>query len=562
MTAGARAQRAIRRGALAIGLCILVVYANSLSGPFIFDDIPNILGNHAIRALWPPQRLFDPPPEAGIASRPVVSLSLALNYAISGYRVWSYHAVNLLIHILAALTLFGLVRRALHSRALREQYAAIATPLAVAVAGLWAVHPLQTQAVTYVIQRCESLMGLFFLLTLYCAVRGWEAPPRRRWHAFAVLACLAGMATKEVMVAAPFIVLLYDVVFNQRPLRRALAASRSLYIGLAVTLIPLVILTGLTGGQTLHADRLPVTPIEYARTQPQVILHYLRLAIWPAPLVLDYGWPVAPWSRAWPAGLAILALVAATGWALRRRPRLGFLSAWFFVILAPTSSVVPLQDLAFEHRMYLPLAGVVAAVIMGGAALLRRKTITATALLATALVTAAALGAATLARNRDYRSEVAIWSDTVAKRPANARAQLSLGVAYDRAGLKTEAARHTAEALRLNPNSAKAQTNHGIGLLEAGRTLEACEHFRRAIELEPGYVSAHSNLGIALCQLGRLEEGVQRLREALRLDPRCVEAHYNLAIALRDLGQLEEGRRHYEEALRLDPQYTLMNGAQ
>jgi Flp pilus assembly protein TadD len=261
-------------------------------------------------------------------------------------------------------------------------------------------------------------------------------------------------------------------------------------------------------------------------------------------------------------------------WTLRRRPALGFAGAWVFIILAPTSSIVPLQDLAFEHRMYLPLAGIVAAAIIGGHALLRGKAgvaVTegaprapwgaASRTLAVTLVLAAALGAVTVVRNRDYRSEVAIWADTVAKRPQNARAQLSLGVALDREGLKSEAARHTAEALRLNPKSAKTQTNYGIGLLETGRAEEACEHFRRAIELEPGYVSAHSNLGIALCQLGRFEEGVHELEHALRLDPRCVEAHFNLAIALRELGRVDEARQHYEEALRLDPQYTLMDGA-
>jgi len=556
-----RAEQGVRRGALVIVLCVLAVYANSFSGPFIFDDIPNILANPAIRAWWPPQRLFDPPPDAGIATRPMVSLSLALNYALSGYRVWSYHALNLLIHVLAALALFGLLRRTLLSPALRARFGGFATPLATAAAVVWAVHPLQTQAVTYIIQRCESLMGLFFLATFYCAVRGWDSPRGGRWHALAVLACLCGTATKEVMVAAPILVLGYDVAFNQRSIRPALAASPRLYIGLAATLVPLAILTGLTGSQTLHTDQLPVTPIEYARTQPQVILHYLKLVFWPAPLVLDYGWPVAPWFRAWPAAVAILVLVAATLWALRHHPRAGFVGVWFFLILAPTSSVVPLQDLAFEHRMYLPLAGIVAGVVVGGYALLRGRAVATVPLAAVTLVVATALGATTFARNRDYRSEVAIWSDTVSKRPTNARAQLSLGVALDRAGRKAEAARHTAEALRLNPNSAKAQTNHGIGLLEMNRAQEAIEHFRRAIELDPAYVSAHSNLGIALCQLGRLDEGVQQLREALRLDPRCVEAHYNLAIALRELGQVEEGRRHYEEALRLDPRYTMMDAA-
>ncbi len=565
-----RQERGVLLGALVIVCGVLLAYANSFSGPFVFDDIPNILANPAIRSLWPPQRLLSPPPDAGIAGRPMVSLSLAINYAISGYRVWSYHALNVLIHALAALALFGLARRTLLSPILRERFAPVATPLAAAVALLWAVHPLQTQAVTYIIQRCESLMGLFFLLTCYCAVRGWESPHGTRWHAAAIAACLAGVATKEVMVAAPFLILLYDFVFHKRSPRQAWAASPRLYMGLAGALVLLAILTAMTAGRTLHADQLPVSPVEYARTQPEVLWHYLRMVVWPAPLALDYGWPVAPWMRVWLPGLGVLALLAATLWGLARRNAAAYAGAWFFAILAPSSSIVPLQDLAFEHRMYLPLAGLVALVTVGGYVLAARFARRAgragggsalgRGLVAVALGLALVLGALTHARNRDYRSEVAIWADTVAKRPDNGRAHLSLGVALGQEGRAAEAMQHTREALRLSPNSAKAQVNYGIGLLEQGRAQEAIGHFQRAIELAPGFASAHSNLGIALCQLGRVLEGVTHLRDALRLDPNCVEAHYNLALALRDLGQPEEARYHYQEALRIDPRYVAPEG--
>ncbi len=572
-------------GGVVITLAVILAYANSLNGPFIFDDIPNILANPAIRDLSSPAKLLDPPPDAGIASRPIVSLSLAINYAVSGYGVWSYHLLNLIIHAAAALALFGIVRRMLASPRMRPRFEGVRTPLAAGTALLWALHPLQTQAVTYVIQRCESLMGLFFLLSLYCAIRGWSSAHRMRWHLGAILACLAGVGTKEVIAAAPVVILLYDVVFNGVSPREALRRSPLLYAGMVVCWGVLAITIATVSVETLHPETLPVTPSEYARTQPQVMLHYLRLIVWPSPLVLDYAWPVAPMGQIWGPAIALIALIGAAIWGLVRRHPLGFAGAWFFVILAPSSSIVPIQDLAFEHRLYLSLAGAAGAFVIGGYALAQRyagrrsgvsargsgtrdaretpDTVSASGRVAFAgviVVLALLLGALTHVRNRDYQSEVAIWADTVAKRPLNARAHLSLGVALGRAGRGREALQHTQESLRLNPNSAKAQVNHGIGLLELGRAQEAVRHFEHAIELEPDYVSAHSNLGIAYCQMGRLREGVRHLRDALELDPDCVEAHFNLAIALRELGHPQEAQHHYREAVRIDPRYVSPGG--
>jgi protein O-mannosyl-transferase len=168
--------------------------------------------------------------------RPVVNLSLALNYALGGSNVWGYHALNLAIHIiLAGLTLFGVVRRTLLRPALRERFSPSAARLALVVAVLWTAHPLQTEAVTYVSQRCESLMGLFYLLTLYCFVRGADSQRCGWWFTLSVVACLLGMATKEVMVTAPLLVLLYDRTFVTGSFRKAWTRHRRLYLSLAGT---------------------------------------------------------------------------------------------------------------------------------------------------------------------------------------------------------------------------------------------------------------------------------------------------------------------------------------
>ncbi len=200
-----------------IVIVALAVYANSFRGPFIFDDEQSILQNPSIRRLWP---IWGPlnPPKGGwpVQSRPIMNLSLALNYALFGLDVRGYHGFNLTIHVLGALLLYGIVRRTLSLPALRDRFGKVAAQLALAAALIWTVHPLQTESVTYVIQRTESIMGLFYLLTLYCVIRGACSARPVGWCLSAVVACALGMASKEVMVTAPVIVLLYDRSFLAR----------------------------------------------------------------------------------------------------------------------------------------------------------------------------------------------------------------------------------------------------------------------------------------------------------------------------------------------------------
>jgi hypothetical protein len=314
-----------------IALAGLAAYANSLTGVFVLDDQRWIVESSPLRQLWPPS-----------SSRPLVHLTLALNYAWSGLAPWSYHIVNLVIHVLAGLTLYGLARRTLP-----HEPAESAAGLAASVALLWLVHPIQTESVTYVIQRAESLMGLFYLLTLYCAARG------PGWEAGAVLACLAGMLTKPTMVTAPLAVVVCDHAFWGRHRWKFYAALAATWLALAWALRAGAGDWERSAGYGFQA----VSALDYAMSQPAVIMHYLRLMVWPHPLCLDYAWPVGV---SWPATVAVAVALAATGWSLWRRPAAGAVAALFWLTLAPSSSFIPINDLAFEHRMYLPSAAVMA----------------------------------------------------------------------------------------------------------------------------------------------------------------------------------------------------------
>ncbi|HUL52193.1 MAG TPA: tetratricopeptide repeat protein [Opitutaceae bacterium] len=610
-----RAKTAV--AAALITVAALAAYANTFHAPFVFDDGAAILRNSGIRRLWPLWSAFWPQsPASAVDGRPVANFTLALNYALSGTNVWSYHALNLVIHILAGLALFGVVRRTLILVGSREQGAgsravdgdrrletgggrvsiglrspasslpgANAAPLALAGALLWTLHPLQTEAVTYTVQRVESLMGLFYLLTLYCFIRGVEETtgplttdqetkgPRDQkikglsrtgvarsfgplvWYSLSILCCLLGMATKEVMVTAPVLIFLYDRTFVAGTFREAWRRRGKVHLGLAATwllLAALVASTGWTRGGAAGFG-VGVKPWAYWLTQFEAVVRYLWLTVCPHPLVFDYGTffyqsVAAVW---WPA-LIVTGLLALTVVALVRRPAAGFLGAWFFGILAVTSVVPGTIQMIVEHRMYLPLAALVTAGVIGAHTLLRRPTLTLTFTLTLAL----ALGLLTFHRNADYASELVLWTDTVAKRPDSPRARNGLAFALDHAGRTVEAIQQFEAALRLAPNDATLHDNLGVTLEAAGRTAEARQQYEAALRLDPKYALAHSNLGNALLRSGDRAAAIGQFEEALRLRPDYPEAHYNLGGALDQSGRTTEAVPHLEAAVRLKPDFA------
>jgi protein O-mannosyl-transferase len=535
--ANRKSQLANSAAAVLLLAAALFAYANSFSGVLVFDDEPALAGNPHIRQLWPLTTSLAAPRDTTLAGRPVASFTFALNYALAPDEVrdaliappdasdgaalarvrrnlWGYHAVNLAIHALAALTLFGAMRRTLLTAPLVERFGNRASLLALAIAVLWLLHPIQTNSVTYVVQRVEALMGLFYLLTLYCAIRAHAAARRAWWTAGAVVACVLGMATKEAMVTAPLLVVLWDCTFADRTAWRT---RRPLYGALAATWIVVVVLAA--GGPRMQSVgfTFPGWPWwRYALTQAGVVAHYVRLAIVPAPLVLDYDWPAAASVRDVAAPLALVAaLVAWTIRALGRRLPAGFAGAWFLLILAPTSSVLPIvTEVAAEHRLYLPLAAVIALVILCAYAVASSGwRFRALALGSSAI--AIWFAALTIERNRDFSSAERMWLDTLQKRPSNAR----------------------------------AQTNYAADLLRRGRFADAEQHLRIAVGARPDLADAQTGLGVALCAQGKLEEGMDRLERAIAIQPDHVEAHRNLGEALASRGDLARAVEHYLRAL-------------
>ena len=529
-----------------IAIIAIWAYAPSLAGALVFDDLPSIAENPNLRDLWPLTRSMSAPAETTTAGRPVASLTLALNHALAPADVrdvftpggrgappaiaararenlWGYHAVNLAIHVIAAWVLLGVVRLTLSAGASGAALGLGPWALGLTIAVVWAVHPLTTSAVTYVVQRVESLMSLFLLLTLYCAIRAHDSPRRAWWIAGSIAACALGMATKQNMVVAPILVVVWDWIFRPKGQGSWPKDRIGLYIGLLATWILLAALVIAEPRAHSVGFDLGWTWWSYLFTQSQVVLHYLRLAVWPAPLVFDYDWPaVTSVAGAWWSMLVVGALVVATIMGVIRRMRVAFLGAWFFLILAPSSSVLPIvTEIAAEQRMYLPLAAVMAlAALLGarGATLLTARSRTIVAGLAVASVVIA-LGTTTRARNADYRSEVEIWRDTVAKRPGNIRARVAYGKSLYLAGRSSEAAAVLRTAIAIDERDPMAHVNLGAALASMQQFDEAIPQFERALALDSRADGAAANLGEAYAAMGRFDRAVAAFETAVNQTP-------------------------------------------
>ena len=512
-------------------VAVLACYGSGLRGPFIYDDRGTITDNPTIEHLWSTD-VLSAPHETPTAGRPLVNVSFALNYALGGRDVLGYHIGNVALHLLCGLVLFGIARRT-----------GVPTGGALAIALLWTVHPLSSEAVNYITQRTESMMALCYLLTLYCAIRAVEAGSARgRWELAAVAACFAGMASKESMVTAPLAVVLYDRAFRFGSLAAAIRGRGRLYGGLALSWVLLAALVAtaprnLSAGFSAHDADVWT----YVLNQAVMISRYLRLAFWPSDLVLYYGWPQPLTATdVLPQLLLVLGLLAAAVVALTRQPRLGFLAAWFFLTLAPTSSVLPIAtEVGAERRMYLPLIAIVALVVIGYRSWVKDPRWRAAGLGITVLV----LVAGTVARTSEYQSSLRLAETTVERWPTPGGHSM-LGTELAAAGRFAEAERHLREAAAVHP---PARYYLATVLAEQGKHREAIEGFRAFIRSQPPELDqvllARGLLGDALVKEGRYDEAAEEFRAILSRsdDP---EAAVQLA-------QIHMRRGHFEEAIPL-----------
>jgi len=559
----------------------IVIYSNSFQVPFLFDDLMSIMENPVIKDI---KNFFLNASGYNYNPRRFLGyLTFSLNYRIGGFDVTGYHVFNLAVHIISAMLLYALVRLTFRTPALRATtLSPTAGLLALCAAVFFVVHPLQTQAVTYIVQRLTSLTALFYLLSL-CLYATWrlakeEDPPQNGkalpLYVLCLITIVLAMKTKEIAFTLPFMVVLYEFCFFRQ---RKLLPLVPILLTLAI--IPLSLLNLEKPVSVVLSDVTEVTKVQaqvsrwvYLMTQFTVITTYIRLLFFPVNQNLDYDYPLHDTFFTVPVFLSfvfLLVLVLLGVYLFFRSGRRNgegtgelrlvcFGIFWFFIALSVESSIIPIVDPIFEHRLYLPSAGFFIACVTGLAMVVQKaKSRTAVNVITAVVITAVVvLGGATYARNRVWQNEVTLWKDVVKKSPFKARPHNNLGAFYDKQGRSEEAIRELLTAIQIQPDHDDAYYNLGITYTGLGRINDAIEAYRAAVRLNPSSARAFNNLGTLYGRQRRMDDAVQAFLKAIEINPKYVEGHHNLGVTYRVQGRLDDAAREFQTVLNLNPDHA------
>ena len=603
--------------AAVIVIAAFLIYSNTFHNFFNFDDLNNIVDNSTIKNIdnfWPP---------AG--TRYIGSLTFAINYRLGGLDPFGYHIVNLAIHMFNALLVYWLVALTLITPYMIRSKRNNQYLIAFLCSMLFVSHPMQTEAVTYLVQRFASLATLFYLMTLVAYIKfrqGSESQNRviksivsdiprglatgsageyneknvpcsetprglvagglqsGLWYLAALTSAIFAMYTKEIAFTLPVVMLIYELMFFEGSTRK-----RILFLipfVLTMLIIPLTLIGGTAVSLTeikgidevagKMSDTQDIPRMHYLYTQFRVIVTYIRLLFLPVMQNLDYDYPVYTsfFNAEVFMSFVFLLLVPVMGIYLYRKLqssdsegrdvlRLGFFGLlWFFVTLSVESSIIPIRDVIFEHRVYLPSVGFF--MVLTAASKMAwtrfRGGYSRKALVYITVFLVVVLSVATYKRNAVWKDEVSLWEDTLKGSPNKSRPHNNLGTAYANQGHIDEAINEYKTALKIKPDFAGAHYNLGTAYGKRGRIDEAIKEFQEALKNNPDYAEAHNNLGTAYSQQGRLDEASNEYKTALKIKPDYVDAHKNLGNVYEEQGRLDEAINEFKAALKINPYYV------
>ncbi len=558
---------------LVVVAIIAVEYSNTLTAPFQFDDHLYVIDYNrgkGLGAFWPPS-----------GTRYVTYLTFAVNYRLGGLSTIGYHLVNILIHALNSIGVYLLVAGIARTPLLKGKVAGTSA-IALLSAVLFAAHPVHTEAITYISQRFASLATLFYVYSIVFYLK-WRLAygPRQRWffYLFSIALAVLAQKTKEIAFTLPFMLVFFELtLFERGGYTRRLSAL--IPFALCLLIIPLTIYGHdlvIWGGDKAVGDEVrnlqlrdlhSISRHDYLLTQFRVVVTYLRLLVLPIGQNLDYDYPMYR-SITEPAVFLSLIFIASFFsfgvWLLARSIRegggYGALAGagviWFFVTISIESSIIPIKDLIFEHRLYLPSAG---AALFAAAVVFFLKdkfapglNTSAFAALA-AVMLAAPLGAATYLRNSLWTDEAAIFEDAAKKSPGKERVHYNLAWAYQRKGEKAKAIGHYKETIRLKPDKDKAHYNLAIIYQSTGDKAGALEHFKEAVDISPRNATAWYNMAAIYHDMGDDLGAMESYSEAIRINPGYEDAHFNIAWLYKERGDLKRAEAHLNAVIALDPE--------
>jgi tetratricopeptide (TPR) repeat protein len=557
---------AVRTGAavILIAALALLVYANTFTTPFVFDDLPNITENPHVRMTAANLDSVLDVLKSPCPNRPIANLTVALNYYFHGYDVRGYHALNLLIHVITALLVLLVGRQTLRFCGTKS----ILVPTL--AAALWMVSPVHTQSVTYIVQRMNSMAAMFFMLAMFFYIQARMQPHTGRGHVRRMIffsicrtAGLCGLASKELTATLPIILFLYEWYFFQNCdpawIRKRL---RWIVLTMAVCLLPAAVFLGSSPLEEIlkSYQKHDFTPGQRLLTEPAVIVYYINLLLFPHPgrLVISYDFPLSrtpidPLSTA-SAITALFALLLASIYSAKRHRLFSFTILWFLVTLSVESSFIGLA-LIFEHRTYLPSIFPLIALTTLTARYIRPKAAAVTLLCAAVAVS----GLWTYRRNSIWHDNLAFWRDAAAKSPGLAIPYINIGIIHKDAGEIDRAmecyTRAWQQSKPWQDTSVIALSDIGELLLMRNRFQEAADCFQQAIAAAPEFKNAHINLGIAMMRMGRTDDAIKSNLRALEIDPYLDKAFNNLGYAWFKKGDAARALHFLKQTLAVNPHH-------
>ncbi len=552
-------------GLVIIVLLGIIIYSNSFRCTFHFDDFKTIVQNTKIQNIYDFGSWWSYSP-----TRPVSIFTFALNYHFFKLDVWYYHLVNLIIHLVNAGLVWGLTLLIFSSPAVRDNPVAKHKKIIALFTALFFVsHPLATQSVTYIVQRMTSLAALFYLLslTLYIKARIYDKNKKFNCllYAGAWLSAILAMLTKENAFTLPFMIILFELFFMRTKYRSGyLVNFRTIIMILALIsiliIIPFANPTGvfkpippsLTQGGTQV-----ITPLNYFLTQPVVIAKYILLLFVPVNQNVDYDFPLS--ESFWEpltvlCFLFLLSLLVLAVILFKRNRVLSFGIFWFFMTLSVESGFIPISDVIFEHRTYLPSFGFF--LILSSILFMLPRNIKTNIIVSGCVVVTIIYSALTYDRNKIWKDELTLWEDVVLKSPGKARPYINRGSAYSLLGQWDKALADYSRGIELSPNYLDALYNRGYVYGKLGQWEKASADYSRAIEISPRYIPAYSNRGNTYAKMGLWDKAINDYSEAIGMDPAYIMAYYNRGLAWYNLQEWENALKDFSMAARLDTGYT------
>lgn len=555
--------------ALLIIVLGLIIYSNTFESPFYFDDEFYIVKNPVIKDL----SYFSEPSKAKdfetvfghhtLVMRYIGDLTFALNYRLHNLDVAGYHAANIAIHIINGLLVYFLTSLIIKNPGMENIAASEQRFIPLAAALIFVSHPIQTESVTYITQRFTSLATMFYLLS-FTGYAKFRLTGKKAWYALAVISALFGMKTKEIVFTLPVMLILFEFMFFEGAAKQRLKPLAPIILTLLIIPASLFIISehadiaAILNESTRAKSDMPRP--DYLFTQFRVVITYLRLLLLPVNQNLDYNYPVYTSFLNPDVFLSFFTIAILTGAASvlafksdnRYLKTASFGLLWFFITISVESSIIPTQDMIFEHRTYLPSFGFFISAI-SIVFFLKDRILSEKTLMAGFSIIVITLSILTYQRNSVWADELTLWEDTAGKSSGKARVYNNLGLACNRKGLTDRAIVLYKTALSLKPDYAEAHNNLGYSYYTKKQLDEAIEQYEKAIKLMPSFADAYNNLGAVYGDKNRNDIALEYFKTAARLNPGFISARYNTALAYFRMGMRQEALRETSELLKLMP---------